>query len=278
MNRLQSLRVCFVLILISALSLAGCLTPESDEQDEEATEEPVVEKAPLRERFSLDDCSESLLMFLVEPATAQKALPEGFEAADAQDWLGTPFETGKSMVVATAARCESATIAQGPYDESYVAVTIEPPDIDGDRTGAVNLYIVSAATGNADMQARYDEFGWATFGTQVTLESSYDPPVTGQGAVADEQGEVFSFESTGPWTPMPIEGTYRWWHASDLGVSYVDYEMDFETHLGRLTCDFRSGSIVPETAQETECTAANSLGATNNPFDAEGEWNFLGRV
>lgn len=273
-------RVALLILVVLGATVAGCLAGPDD-----ATGFPGAEDGgggadatvgPFEEAFTLRACAETGVVLMIDFDHAESVLPEGFEPADADAFLGSPVPMNQAGVFITATVCEGSTLAEGAYAEAIVGITVEAPDFPGDRVDAVDMYALGAGTTVNEVMIQLETLGWPVYGSAVANAVETVPTPQASGSVEDESGEVYAFEIAGPHGTLAVENTYRWWHVASPGVSYVDYEIDIEAYIGTPTCGIRSGPLAAQAAGTTDCSSPDAMGVMVEALDVDGIWVFLG--
>lgn len=273
-------RVTLMILIVLGASSAGCLTGQDDaaslpgDTEDGSGEDATVE--PFEQAFTLQGCAETGVVHMIDFDHAASVLPDGFEPADADAFMGSPAPMGQAAAFITATTCEGSTLAEGAYGEAFVGITVETPDAPGEQGEAVDMYALGAGTSADALMTRLDTLGWSVYGSAVTNGVETVPIPQASGSVEDAEGDVYAFEIAGPHGTLAVENTYRWWHVADPGVSYVDYEIDIESYLGTPTCEIRSESPAAQAAGTTDCSSPDAMGIMVESFDVDGTWVFLG--
>lgn len=204
---------------------------------------------------------------------AQALLPEGYTARDSAAFFGASgVPTGRGVVVASALRCETSALARGPLGEGAVAVYVEAPELDGIEPVSANFYELARAASPAT-RGRYEPLGWTLFGEDVDVEVPSSPLGIARGAVFDPDGEIVTLlGDAGAYEDSFSEET-RWWHATPLGLGWLDASFTLTGFLGPGSCAARAGSVLAEAIGATSCPPG-TLTLSGPPFDLTGELRF----
>lgn len=270
-----------LVLLVLAAAVGGCLGGD-DATGETGSDDPAAEAnqglEPFVEPFTLTGCTETGVIFLVGFDQAASALPEGFEPADAAAFFGAPAPMGEAAVFLTATRCEAWTGAAGGVDEALIGITIQPPDAPGDRSDAVDLYTLGTGTSTPASVDRLERLGWERFADSISNDVQGLPVAQGSGEVLAGDDLVYRFSMIGPAQTLTFQDTYRWWHAADQGLAYVDFEIEVDAYVGTATCEIAQGSPAFRAAGATACTDPSTTAVAIEAFDTDGTWAFLGPV
>lgn len=268
-------------VTLASLLLAGCSSPASDLDDNLAAGAPDA-APPVVDAFSMpmsaSDCLELGVVILVSMAHAQSQLPEGFVAADAQAFFGSPTPFNRAAVFLTNTRCDTTDLAEAGLTEALVGITIEDPGLPANGTATVHFYEPARGTDTPAMRLLMDRVGWATQADSIQSTAAFVPLVQGSGVVSNNGTAVYDMAVRASPMPATFSGTYRWWQQTPLGVGLFDYTLSVDGYIGHATCNIAPGAVAARAAGTTTCTDANSVGVIAPGLSFEGGFQWLGLV
>lgn len=251
--------------LVLALLVAGCIDGTGDTTP---TPAPTIDlAAPFTEVSTQSGCQEVDLVFLIDIAEAQAALPSGFTAADATTLAAaTPIPSGKGAVFAAFVNCESAEGFAGPVEEHQITILAQRPDVAGEREAALyDFYETMRYTPNPEELSVYGALGWDAFPANVSVAIDAS---SGSTSVTQDGATLVDAQVTTP-ASQALSGIGRFWHDLPTGIAYTDYKLTGDQVLGGATCTLAEGSPLATLARTTTCTPTNSLGSGIVAFDPE---------
>ena len=268
--------VVAVLVLVAT---SGCLGNDKDSGGDDPLQPGPTASQAFDVELALTGCREAVVMFLISPEQAQSVLPPGFTAGDASSLLELPVPTGQAGVLVGTTQCTASALGPEGHDEGPVSVTVLPPNVPGDRPPAANLYEVGRSTGTPAFAELLRSVNWTLIGDSTTVAVDAPPAAEGTGRI--EAGGVGVVSIDVPLAPHEqlIEGTFRWWHASEAGLSYIDYTFASPYYVGPAQCTLAAGSLPAQLVGATSCSGAPSIGfVTTDLGDAHVDFHHLGSV
>lgn len=227
------------LAILTVLVLAGCMQDPAPaglpEPGPEAAPPPVPTYGPAT-------CANVLLFQFVDFAKTDSYLPPGFHPRDPQDFLQTAVAFGQAGVLLMALRCESPTM--GPLNVSFVAIFVEPPVVEGVEAGTFDFFELARYGPAGEFGGVLDRAGWPTHEAGVLL-TTLDPTTAGvdvMATVTDGEGEVAWVAGTAAAGVNVGTGPTRFWHQSNDGLAYIEYDANLDANIGSGICRARAGT------------------------------------
>ncbi len=253
--------------LAAALLLAGCASSStSSSSGSPASGVPAVSAA-----FTLGNdasgCVEDVALLLVPPAQAQAALPDGWVAADAQAFLGTPVGTGQGLLWLNGYTCDTDGLADGKMSGAEISVLVQPPTL---RDGTVpsssfHLYELAQVTSSTNVSRTLDSIGFPVLRANVTHDAPLPGGLVNRGtAVRAGSDLLYSFRFLG--TPnQPLTGVATFWHENAAGTAYLQFHVANVPLDEGLVTACVIGPAVQALIHQTACPAT-TLGARASPM------------
>lgn len=218
------------------------------------------------------------MVVLVEFAQAQKHLPKGFKARDAQGLLGLPASSGRGAVALNAVNCGQSELTAQDVSEGKLVVYVDPPNVAGERPPAEpNFYEVARYTPNEEMLRLLRAVGWRALegSVAIAIQTQASGAATGNGEVRDDEGiVVHTFGMTAP-APAPLAGLARFWHDTPGGVAYFDYKADTNVAQGSGSCSIKSGSVGHNLTGIQTCPNGQTFSLVFPSYKWEGRFEYL---
>jgi hypothetical protein len=249
--------------LALALGLSGCVAPPPGTAPPTPSTPALSGNAPFAFNFTSPSCQETDLLFFVDTPTAQKLLPPGFHAADATGLVGSlPAASGKSVYVVADIVCASSTI--GPIGESAFGVFVDPPKVNGSRAAATfDFYEPYRYVDGANESAPFAAMGWDAGPGRVTSTAT---PTGGASTLQANSTTLLTATLTIPPPGAAFSGIGRFWHATALGLGYMDYKAASNQRLGGADCTLADGSPYAKLAGTTTCAPGSTAGMMFDPY------------
>ncbi len=278
-----SMRQAIIASTLVCLLLAGCTSPGSsgtDSSDLAGADLPpeLVVVEPFDVAFSASDCLELGVVIFVSLQHAQSLLPEGFVAADAQDFLGTPTPFNRAAVFLTDTHCAQSNLSADPLTEALIGITIEAPDLPATGEATVHFYQLAAGTQTGKVAELLSRVNWTIQADEMTAALSSGPLLQATGSVSLNGTKVYDLGVTSSPMTTAFGGTYRWWQQTPYGVGLFDYTLEVDGYLGRATCTITPGTLAAKAAATTSCATAEALGIIADGLEFTGGFQWLGRV
>lgn len=246
------------LFLAAVAMVAGCAAPEDPPADA-----PLV----LARDAGASACERVLTVVLVPVERAEGLLPEGYRAGDAQRFFGTrtPVPSQRGVVAVSAADCAGSAWSAGGHDEGFVAVFVEPPEVDGVEAARTNFYELGAA-GAGPFADTLAEVGWPVVGSDVEVAGA-------RATIADVNGTLIEIGGALVPPEQSFEETIRRWRETSLGTGWLSQQFQARGELGAGSCAAAPGSVLAEAIGATECPP-ETVTLAGPPFDIEGSFEF----
>ena len=259
------------------LLLSGCLgggeaepteTPEPTGPVYDATQ-------PLSVNYNANQCREAFVVALVEQAVAQKNLPKGYKAKDAQGLLGLPIAAGRYALWVNALNCAQSEFALGGIDEGGYGVFVEAPKVEGERAKATyDFYEFGRYTSKEETLDLLRSFDYGAL--EGTVDATITPQAggvtTGSGQVRNDEGAVvYSLGLTAP-ANQPLKVRARFWHEAENGTGYFDYVVDTTVAQGSGSCTIRDLKIREKMGIDSCGNNAVSMGFPPYKFESQFAW------
>jgi hypothetical protein len=232
--------------LLATAALAGCLQAPGPPL-------PPAAEAPARAQafgYVAQACDGYLLALLVDPARTDPVLPPGFHLRDPSAFFReAPTATGQALVIVAAMACGSSSLGDGPFQEAFAAIFVQPPAVAGDRLPAQFDFYETDHVARGPLAASLAAYGWQATAANLTIQ-----PVAVQGTPeqftlrADGQGRLFSF---GGATPAPRDygdSLVRLWRDGPAGIARIDYTLPLQFGFGPGTCTLSATTRVAAVA------------------------------
>jgi hypothetical protein len=194
--------------------------------------------------YNASSCREGLVVVLVDFAQAQKSLPPGFKARDAQGLLALPIAAGKAAVVINANGCTKSDFQPGGLDEATISIYVDAPNVGGPQKIETNFYEVVRWTSHEESLQLFRSLGWNIFEgypNMAIVPLAAGGGVSGNGDVKNDEGIVqHTMGITAPQTEAAkFDG--RFWHVTPTGIAYAEYHASTTSSKGSGSCSLRSG-------------------------------------
>jgi hypothetical protein len=225
--------------ILAVLALAGCMQDPSPVRVVETGPEVTV---PLVPTYGPATCANVLLFQFVDYAQTDAYLPPGFHPRDPQGFLQTAVAFGQAGILLMALRCESPTM--GPLNVSFVAIFVEPPVVDGLEPGTFDFFELARYGPATEFGGALHSPLWPTNPADVLL-TTLDPATSGMDVMAtvtDGEGEVAWVAGTAAAGINVGTGPTRFWHQSNGGLAYIEYDANLDANIGSGLCRARAGT------------------------------------
>jgi hypothetical protein len=224
-------------------------------------------------------CNEVAAIFLIEPSQAARDLPSsGFHARDASKFVGAPLPSGKDLVYVNTYQCSSD---RGNIEESQVGVYVDPPNVTGNRTAAIDdFYELGRVAGSAETEplaaVRWSDTVGAVSASARLLAGGGTVPTgaVGNGSASDGNGSVFTVNVDGT-APAALVGIGRFWQLVSGGIAYVDYDVKTTAYIGPVQCTLRPGTVASLATGVATCTPQNAVGGALSGFPTAESLHFI---
>jgi hypothetical protein len=231
-------------LAVTAL-LAGCLGSDQAQAPDVAVAEPVAPKP------FVGTCDSGLLFQFVPYGSTDRWLPPGFHPRDPQDFLGSPVAFGQAAVILLIVDCAApdGTVLRS----ASVDIFVESPVVEGVDPARFDFYEIERYGDPAELDGALLDSGWLRLPGEVRFGGAGGPgglPSTvGYSVlaeVADGNGTIMSM--IGPVAAdVPLaDGPVRFWHESEPGVSYIEYDVSLQPRVGTGSCSARAGTALAQ--------------------------------
>jgi hypothetical protein len=266
-----------LLTLAAAIILSGCFGGRSADPTPDPTRTPTYDVArPFSVGLNATGCGIAAILFLVEPAQAQRSLPPGFRAADVGRLLGTA-DTGKAAFFLEAWQCDRHELAPAGLRVGEVSIYVEPPTVEGAQGQADDhFYYHSIYSDNETFLEVVRAANITTDEGRIELSMGTQPSGGSQGSarVRDPELVLFTLGWNAP-AQQPLDTRARLWHVSPDGVSYFDYHLQTTAVAGSGSCTARPGSGLAEALGVTSCPPGSAVGLVAPRLDWKASFHFL---
>ena len=269
-------------ILAFVLVLAGCFGGARDDTAGTPTPTgPVYSSdASFDVNYNANQCRELFVVKLVEFAQAQRNLPAGYKAKDAQGLLGLPIAAGRAALWLNAATCSQSEFAIGGIDEGGYGVYVDKPTVAGDRPAAdTDFYQFGRFTAKEEKLVMLRAVNYTVF--EGSVDVTITPQAAGGAATAggtvrnDEGARAFTMGGTAP-ASQPLKGRARFWHDTSNGTAYFDYVVDLSVSQGTGSCQVFEPAVRQKLGIET--CGNDTLSLAFPPYKWEGKFTYLSDV
>lgn len=257
-------RGCLV-VFACVFAVAGCLGGD------DAGDGPgAIQSGPGPAAFDvdndLDGCVVAAALFLVDPDSAQRLVPDAYQVADASGLFGLPLPSGRAVIFVDTFTCSASSLSEAPLDAVDLGVYVEPPSVPGLRseTGTFHIYGVAHVTSSADHMALLRSAGYRVVEARTEVALTVPPAGFHVGSeVIDADGRMYAHELTGP-SVVPLGGVSRYWHESPSGLAFFEYAFPQQpNHVGVVvSCSIRPDSVIHEALGTEDCTGSDTATLT----------------
>jgi hypothetical protein len=251
-------------LALLAASTAGCVRPPPEGAPEER---PAFDAAtPFVVNFTSPKCTETDLVFFIDTAAAQRLLPNGFKAGDATALVAaSPVASGKAAVLVATTMCADTTLG-GEVDEGQVAILVQAPKVNGTRpAAALDFYETYRYVNSSNESAVLDALNWDH--SNATIKAS-QAGTGGTGSIVENGTTMLSFTVTTP-ASQSFSGIGRFWHATGVGLAYMDYKIASTQQVGAADCTIHTESAVAKATGAKSCTPGSAAGLLLAPYKLE---------
>jgi hypothetical protein len=202
---------------------------------------PGVAVAPAPPSYGPATCANVLLFQFVGFAQTDAYLPPGFHPRDAQEFLQTALAFGQAGVLLMSLQCDSPTM--GPLNVSFVAIFVEPPVVDGLEPGTFDFFELARYGPVGQFGGALQRADWPMIEAEVQM-TALDPTagMDVMASISDGEGEVAWVAGTAA-AAVPVGvGPTRFWHQSNDGLAYIEYDANLDANVGTGLCRARAGT------------------------------------
>lgn len=279
----MSRRIAFFLLIVL---IAGALSPSSVAAKKRGSPSP---KKPFELPATIQDCVEVFAFILVDLEQAQSALPKGFTAKDAQDFVagaGVPFPapTGMGVVVLTVPMCQGSEFEEGgPLTTADLYIYVQQPDLGPAHPlepVLFDFYEVAIYTTGERQFRILDSVGYNVI-KPASAESIFSPlpigPGMGSSEVSEAEGQVGQFEFVAG-VDSSLDGKARFFHQTRTGTGYFELEAHEEEVVVGPVTQCALGLVAAEVVGSTSCQPGDAYAVVFPDGTFTGVFRWLPRI
>jgi hypothetical protein len=248
----MAVRGAVVLLLIFFFS--GCSSPPAPpiEAPETASIDVLLEPT---------NCALGLVIITTSLEQAQRALPQGFVARDAQAVFGTPVAMGRGAMLLGNVQCTGSGLSDEPYGWAELLIAVEAPRVQGLEPVSTNYYAALMYATPGPVGDLFNLAGWPLLDgpSMVTVT----PAAVGgwaQGKLEHGGQIVWQYSLNGA-MELTFIARERIWHAADDGLMFLENDYSNRAWLGVAQCSLPAGGAAASLVGVTSCPLGDSVGA-----------------
>lgn len=267
-------------VLVASTVLSGCSFIKPAHPKQQWDEAPDF-KGGFRLGLNATQCNSATITFLIDPTTAARAVPRGFELRDAMDYAPLPTAKGQAALVLETTRCASYEFSKfASPRNAIVGMLIKPPGINSSLPQArFDFYALAHYEPDTSLTPFLVASGWPAKPADLKAEfaaASYGVPA--QLATVDiaTQGPQFS-GLVADSESSRLDGISRFWLNGTHATAALDRAVVNAPSLAAsmVSCSMAPNSVLRSYMNSDSCPADRTLGSITTGINRASSFWFL---